>query len=284
MARPPRIEHPNALYHVTSRGNRQEEIFKDDTDRQVWLEVFASVCRRMDWHCYAYCLMGNHYHIIIETPLANLARGMRQLNGVYTQRTNSRHHHLGQIFKGRYKAIIFDKQNYLLEVCRQVAFNPVRAGMVAKSREWIWSSYLATSGEAPAPEWLSTLPVLTLFSQNIPLAQAAYRSFVRQGLDQTRVWDKVTKQIYLGDENFIRTTQALINNRAINDKIAIKQQLSAPKPLTTYQADFTNKQEAVARAFLDGHHTMKEIGAFFDIHYSTVSRWVKRFEQAPTAS
>ena len=281
MARPHRIEYPNALYHVTSRGKEQEEIFTDDTDRQQWLEVFSSVCCRMNWRCYGYCLMDSHYHIIIETPQANLARGMRQLNGVYTQKTNRRHHRSGQIYQGRYKAIIFHKEKYLLEVCRHVALNPVRAELVTKSRDWAWSSYLATSGEAQAPEWLYTKTVLTILSKNIPLAQSAYRSFVRQGINRPHLWDNVHNQIYLGDENFVRDTQARINQETQGKKIPNQQNLLALKPLTSYRDNFADKKEAVARAFLDGHHTMKEIGVFFNIHYSTVSRWVKRFEEKP---
>jgi len=279
MARPPRIEYPNALYHVTSRGKDRQDIFTDNADRQQWLEIFASVCNRMKWRCYGYCLMDSHYHIIIETPLANLAQGMRQLNGVYTQKTNFRHQRSGQIYQGRYKAIIFDKEKYLLEVCRHVALNPVRAGLVAKSQDWEWSSHPATSGKAEVPEWLHPKTVLTILSTNIPLAQSAYRSFVRQGINLSNLWDNVRNQIYLGDENFVRATQARINKETRGKKTPNQQNRLTQDPLTTYRDNFTDKQEAVAHAFLDGHHTMKEIGDFFDIHYSTVSRWVKRFEE-----
>ncbi len=279
MARPLRIEYPNALYHVTSRGDRREDIFNDDSDRQQWLEIFGSVCHRMNWQCYAYCLMGNHYHLVVETPQANLAKGMRQLNGVYTQKSNRRHDRVGHVFQGRYKAILIDKENYLLEVCRYVALNPVRAKMVTQSGDWRWSSYLPTCGEAKTPEWLSTEQVLAFFSPSKQLAQAAYRSFIRQGHNRPPLWDELHNQIYLGDDTFVRNAQAMIGKRNDILETPAGQRIAPKQALPTYNDQFPNKREAMVRAFLDGHYTMKEIGIFFNVHYSTVSRWVKRFEQ-----
>jgi putative transposase len=136
MARPLRIEFPGALYHVTSRGNGRADIFLDDGDRQLFLNVLATVCHRLHWLCYAYCLMTNHYHLVIETPDGNLAKGMRQLNGVYTQRFNRRHDHVGHILQGRYKAILVERDAYLLELARYVVLNPVRARMVEAPEHW----------------------------------------------------------------------------------------------------------------------------------------------------
>ncbi len=118
MARPLRIEYPGAVYHITSRGNALSRIYSDDVDRKRFLAVLSSVVKRYSWLCHAYCLMGNHYHLLIETPDADLSLGMRQLNGVYTQFYNLRHKHPGHIFQGRFKAIIVDKENYLFELCR----------------------------------------------------------------------------------------------------------------------------------------------------------------------
>jgi putative transposase len=129
MSRPLRIEYPGALYHLTSRGNARQDIFLDDTDRAVFLDVLASVIERHGWHLYAYCLMGNHYHLLAETPHSNLSRGMRWLNGVYTQRFNRRHERVGHILQGRFKAILAERESYLLELSRYTVLNPVRAGM-----------------------------------------------------------------------------------------------------------------------------------------------------------
>lgn len=127
MARPLRLEFPNALYHITSRADRRENIYDDDTDRIAFLETLGKVIADYNWLCHSYCLMDNHYHLIIETLDGNLSNGMRQLNGVYTQTTNRRHSRSGHLFQGRYKAILVDKNQYLLELARYVVLNPVRA-------------------------------------------------------------------------------------------------------------------------------------------------------------
>jgi len=139
MARPLRIEYNRALYHITSRGNAREAIFLNDEDRKLFLDILGSVKERSNWLCHAYCLMDNHYHLIVETPESNLSKGMRQLNGVYTQRFNKQHNRVGHLFQGRYKTIVVDKENYLLEVSRYVVLNPVRAKAVK-------NSYLGTAG------------------------------------------------------------------------------------------------------------------------------------------
>ena len=112
MARPLRLELAGGLYHVTSRGDRREDIYEDDDDRNKWLATLGSVCSRFNWRCHAYCLMDNHYHIVIETAEANLSKGMRQLNGVYTQYFNRRHDRAGHVFQGRYQGILVEKDSY----------------------------------------------------------------------------------------------------------------------------------------------------------------------------
>jgi putative transposase len=147
MARPLRLEFENALYHVTSRGDRRESIYRDDLDREGWLALLAAVCVRFNWRVYAYCLMSNHYHLLVQTLDGNLSSGMRQLNGVYTQQVNRRHGLSGHVFQGRFKAILVDADSYLLELARYVVLNPVRAGMVADAHTaWGQASHLARIG------------------------------------------------------------------------------------------------------------------------------------------
>jgi len=129
MARPLRIELAGALYHVTSRGDERRPIFFEDGDRSAFLAVLGEVIARFGWLCHAYCLMTNHYHLLVETPHANLSQGMRQLNGVYTQYVNRSHRRVGHLFQGRFKGILVEKESYLLELARYVVLNPVRAGM-----------------------------------------------------------------------------------------------------------------------------------------------------------
>ena len=143
MARPLRIEFADAFYHITSRGDRREAIYEDDEDRKAFLNILAEVVARYNWICHAFCLMTNHYHLLIETVDGNLSQGMRQLNGVYTQASNRRHRRVGHLFQGRFKGILVDKEAYLLELSRYVVLNPVRAGMVESPEQWPWSSYRA---------------------------------------------------------------------------------------------------------------------------------------------
>ena len=151
MSRPVRIQFEGALYHVTSRGDRREPIYEDNDDRSAFLDILGEVSETFNWICHAYCLMTNHYHLVIETPDGNLSKGMRQLNGVYTQASNRRHKRTGHLFQGRYKAILVDADAYLLELTRYVVLNPVRAGMVDEPGNWPWSSYQAMIGTVPPP-------------------------------------------------------------------------------------------------------------------------------------
>lgn len=152
MARPVRLEFGGALYQVTARGDRREAIYEDDADRAQFLGLLEQVVGQFNWRCPAYCLMSNHYHLVIATPDGNLPKGMRQLKGVFTQWSNRPASAHGAPVPGRYKAILVDADSYLLELTRYVVLNPVRAGMVASPAAWQWSSYHATTGEADAPK------------------------------------------------------------------------------------------------------------------------------------
>ena len=158
-ARSLRLEYAGALYHVTSRGDRREEIYEDDADRAMFLSIFGDVCCHYNWVCHSYCLMSNHYHLVIETPDANLSKGMRQLNGEYARQFNRVHKRVGHVFQGRYKAIHVEKESYLIELSRYVVLNPVRAYMVSEAEDWPWSNYRATTCllyTSPSPRDLST--------------------------------------------------------------------------------------------------------------------------------
>jgi len=201
MARPLRLEFAGACYHLTARGNRQEPIFDDDGDRLAFLDLLGKEVLQQGWKLYAFCLMGNHYHLLLETPEPNLVRGMRRLNGVYTQAFNRRHDRVGPVLQGRYKSILVDKQSYLLELCRYVVLNPVRAGMVASVEAWHWSSYLPTAGKLPCPPWLAAETVLDWFGEGAS-ARKAYMRFVVQGLGQPSPWQSLKGQVYLGSDTF----------------------------------------------------------------------------------
>jgi REP-associated tyrosine transposase len=278
MARPLRIELSGGVYHVTSRGDRREDIYLTDEDRETWLEVFGQVCERFNWVCHAWCQMTNHYHLLLETPEANLAQGMRQLNGVYTQRFNRAHDRVGHVFQGRYKAILVERDSHLLELARYVVLNPLRAKMVRRLENWPWSSYLATCGQAEAPAWLQTDWILAQFGQRRSNAIAKYVAFVHEGARLPSVWSQLQGQIYLGSEAFVKKMQALIEQKPSLEEIPRAQRRAIAQPLSDY-AEHYPRDEAMARAYLSGQHTMAEIARHFDVHYATVSRAVKRFEQ-----
>jgi putative transposase len=279
MARPLRLEFAGALYHVTSRGDGREDIYLSDEDRLAWLETFAAVCLRFNWVCHAYCLMSNHYHLIVETPDANLSIGMRQLNGVYTQRFNRTHGRVGHVFQGRFKAILVDKDSYLLELSRYVVLNPLRARMVRKLENYPWSSYLATGGQAAVPAWLHVDAILSQFSAQRVRAIAKYVTFVHDGQGLPSVWSQLQGQIFLGSEAFLKRVQTLIEEKPTLAEVPKAQQRARAKELKDFAKKFP-RDEAIARAFLSGHHTMASVADFFHVHYTTVSRVVKAFEAA----
>lgn len=198
MSRPVRIAFPDALYHVTARGDRREDIVEDDEDRWVFLQTLEKVISQFNWLCYAWCLMDNHYHLLIQTPDGNLSKGMRQLNGVYTQASNRRHRRVGHLFQGRFKAILVDSDVYLLELSRYVVLNPVRAGIVETPAEWIWSSYRETVGLVPPATWLAVDGLLAAFAEQRSLAQSRYAQFVKEGMQADTPWKQIKGQVFWG--------------------------------------------------------------------------------------
>jgi putative transposase len=294
MVRPLRIEYPGAVYHVTSRGDRREPIAKDDTDRAMFLEVLGQSLQRFDAQAWGYCLMGNHYHLVLHTREANLSRLMRQVNGVYTQSFNRRHGLTGHLFQGRFKAILVDSDSYLLEVCRYVDLNPVRAQMVKRPDAYAWSSYRALAGMAPCAPWLHAQPLYAQLAPGKSVAKAAaqYAEFVAQG-HGVALWDvALQQQIYLGDDAFIARMQshAGIDNASPQapKRAAQVSRIHASAPakdsdLQNYaKLKAHNKEERnqhIANAFYQGGHTQTAIAIAFKVSTSTVSRIVADFER-----
>lgn len=277
MARPLRIELAGGLYHVTSRGDRREDIYFGEADRIAWLETFNQVCARFNWTCHAWCQMTNHYHIVIETAEGNLAQGMRQLNGVYTQTINRNHKRVGHVFQGRYKAILVEKDSYLLELARYVVLNPLRARMVRDLAKWRWSSYRAMIGAEAAPDWLQTDWILGQFSPQRGRAVNRYIDFVREGVGLPSLWDKLRGQVYLGGDAFLTRMQKLAEKAAIGE-IPRAQRRPLAKPLNHYRDKATDPKKGMVAAYATGDYTMQEIADFFGVHYATVSRSVRQSE------
>lgn len=279
MARPLRIEFEGALYHVTSRGDRREAIYEDDDDRQQFLALLGQVVAQMNWLCYAYCLMANHYHLVIETPEGNLAKGMRQLNGVYTQASNRRHQRVGHLFQGRYKAIIVDKDAYLLELTRYVVLNPVRAGVVAEPGQWQWSSYNAMIGTQPSPAWLATAGLLAHFGKNRAKARARYAQFVAEGMEDAGPWKQVQRQIFLGDERFVTRLQTQLGTQREDINIPQIQRRPPPPSLPVIATQYPTRNEAIVAAYSTGEYSYQDIATYFGVHFTTVGRLVREARQ-----
>jgi len=277
MARPLRIELPGGIYHVTSRGDRREPIYLGDADRVAWLELLGEVCELHNWRCHGYCLMGNHYHFVVETPDANLSAGMRQLNGVYTQGFNRRHALSGHLFQGRFKAILVDRDAYLMALSRYVVLNPVRAGLTTHAGDWPWSSYRAMVGLAPAPVWLETDWVLAQFGHERAWAQQRFADFVAEGIGQPPVWDGLRHQVFLGDDVFVERVTRALPAYARSREIPRAQRRATAPTLVEFAQRYP-RREAMARAFQTGAYTLLEIGRHFGVHYSTVSRNVRRWK------
>jgi putative transposase len=227
MARPLRVEYPGAVYHVMARAHERASLFRDDTDREKFLALLAATARAEAWEVHAYCLMGNHYHLLVETPRGDLSRGMHSLNGRYSQWFNWRHDRRGHVLEGRFKAVLVQKQRHLLELIRYVVLNPVRAGLAARVGDWRWSSYLATAGRQAAPEWLATDWTLSQFARGRSQAREAFRRFVAEGKGAGEDIEKLLKRPYLGDREFQKRVRAILEGKAIEDKIPLRYRKAA---------------------------------------------------------
>jgi REP element-mobilizing transposase RayT len=228
MARRLRIEFPFAVYHVTSRGDRREPIFGDDFDRCRLLEVLEEALHRFDARALAWCLMPNHYHLVLQTRQANLSKVMRHINGVYTQRFNRRRDTVGHLFQGRFHAVLIEADSHLLEVGRYVELNPVRAGLVPLPAQWGWSSYRAHAGLSPAPPWLDVEAVRGYMLGRQAICEAdcreaaeRYVALVASAVAAEPWYRRVRQGQYLGSDEFIaqatRTSpSAPIGNNAIS--------------------------------------------------------------------
>jgi REP element-mobilizing transposase RayT len=280
MARPLRIEFPGALYHITSRGDAREDIYRGDGDRQMFLALLAEVCERFNWRGHAYCLMSNHYHLLMETPDANLSQGMRQLNGVYTRRFNDSHGRCGHVFQGRYKAIIVQKETYLKELARYIVLNPVRARMVERPQDWPWSSGLATMDHAPCPDWLCRDWLLSAFGSSEEAAVARYQRFVAEGIGQAGPWEQLKQQVFLGSDAFVEELSRRVPKDRDLGEVPLAQRRPPPKPLAEYISRYPDRDQAIAAAYASGGYTLKEIGSHFGLHYSRVSRIARAAKEA----
>ena len=283
MARPLRIEYSGALYHVTARGNERRRIFKDDEDRKLFLNTLKKVNKRFNWVCHAYTLMDNHYHLVIETPDGNLSKGMRQLNGVYTQAFNKRHKRVGHIFQGRYKAVLIQKETHLLEVCRYIVLNAVRSGSVKSPAAWKWSSYPATAGTGTSHPCLTTDWVLGQFGTQMASARKRYKKFVRDGIGEESIWSKVKGQVLLGENDFADKFFPYLKRHEEIKEIPKSQRFVNRPSLErifgeSMRADKRVRNKMIRAAIVEYGYNQKEVADHLNMHYSSISRLLKNEE------
>ena len=272
VSRPLRIPVAGGIYHVTARGNHRETIYVDEIDRHYWVEVLGHTCSRANWRVHAWCQMGNHYHLVVETPEPNISEGMRRLNGVYTQRINRRYDRTGHLFQGRFHAVLIERQTHLLELARYVVLNPVRANLVQATEEWNWSSYRATIGKASAPSWLETRWTHSQLGLETSSAIAQYIRFVKAGTDAMDLTPDLQLKAILGRSDFMATARRKgLELASATDLTEIKPAHCRAQALSLkeYQLRVADPREAMAQAYSSGGYSMREIAIHFGVHRTT---------------
>lgn len=274
MARPLRIEYPGAFYHITSRGNAKQNIFKTKNDFIDFLNILNENIERYNWKCYAYCLMSNHYHLLIKTLDPNLSQGMRQLNGIYTQKFNYKHKTVGHLFQGRYKAILIDEEKYFYELVRYIVLNPVRANMVKIPGNYPWSSHreMLANNEYGI---IDREDVLNRFD-----GVQEYEKYINQKIEDRDIWEDLKGGLVLGSINFVENIKKYISKeskKSANIK-KIEKHVGRPTLSEMFDGKYSDRKERnelIYKAFRDYGYSLSEIGREVGLHNSFVGKIVK---------
>ena len=298
MSRPWRIEFGGAFYHVLSRGVEKRDVFRDDVDRLSFLSILGRMSERFMIDLYAYVLMPNHYHLLIQTNAPNLSRSMQWLGTTYTGHFNRRHDRSGHLFQGRFKSILVENEAYLMQLSCYIHRNPVRAGLVERLAEYRWSSYIAYAYERAKPEWLDTELLLSQFTQ--PNRHKAYREKLQAyAAEEKRVWEDVRHGLLLGTEEFLDRIRSTYRDVETHEEIPQQRMVArslAPEVLLSKGAEILNCNiEAFRRAsristsqkedrdlliyllWEEGKYKNYEIGDLLGLGYSSVSRRASLF-------
>jgi hypothetical protein len=221
--------------------------------------------------------MTNHYHLLVETPDGNLSKGMRHLNGVYTQTYNRVHNKVGHVFQGRFKAIIVDKEEYLLQLCKYIVLNPVKANLVENAEDWHWSSYRATVGFSKAPNFLNIKWILSQFHVDKQKSINEYINYVNNGKDDTQLWKNLKGQIVLGKEKYIEKIKEFLNEKKNEQELASESRhIDRPELKILFEentlVDKKSRNIKISLAYLKHGYTLKEIAKYLGLHYTTISK------------
>ena len=293
MSRPLRIEYPGAFYHVTSRGNERKMVFQSTRDRERYLTYLESAHDRYGAIIHVYCLMGNHYHLLLETPRGNLSNVLHHINGAYTTYFNIKRGRSGHLFQGRFKGILVEKDAYCKELSRYIHLNPVRAGMVKSPSEYPWSSYRCFIGKDKKPDWLTTELVLGDFGGEGRKGYMRYREYVerRETKELESPFRRVIASTFLGSEEFINW----IRTEYLEKRKIDKRNIPAMKKVLTGPS-LEEIKKAVVKVIGEDHTLFKkmciylshqhsgmrldEIGTYFGMKGRAVSQLSRRFKEA----
>lgn len=287
MARPLRLERPGASYHISCAGNAGLKVFRGPEDSALFLDIMGETCRRHRWRCLAYCLLPDRYALVVVTEEATLSRGMRQVNGRYTQAFHRRHGTAGHLFQGRYRAVMVEPGPFLAGVCCDLLRQPVSRGLAPEAAAWRWSSYRATLGQQPtkaaAPDWLDCERLLATLGPDVEAARAQLAEHVARRPGDS-VWESLRHQVFLGSEAFVEArreeARQAASARGNLREIPQAQWRAPPPPLESFVESAQSRDEAMAKAYLSGAYSQAAIASYFKVHYSSVSRAVRRYEEA----
>ena len=240
--RQPRVDYAGAFHHVMSRGNGKQNIFLSDNDRKAFLSILEEVISDCDWTCHSYCLMDNHYHLLLETPMGRLSEGMQLLNGIFGGKFNKAHDAVGHVMQGRYTSRLVKDDNHFLILLRYMALNPVKAYLVREPSEWRWSSYRALAGLSPSPPFLTCDLSLQYFATNKEDAHNAYADYIHGFLPEA----------LSGSLGYCPSLEELLG-----------------------AFDRSSRDRAVHEAYNDFGFSMTEIADFLGVNCSTISRIIK---------
>ncbi|MGB9629275.1 MAG: transposase [Thermodesulfobacteriota bacterium] len=293
MSRPLRIEYPGAFYHITSRGNEKRSIYQTEKDYQRFIGYLESATERYGAKIHCFCLMPNHYHLLLETPRGNLHSILHHLNTSYTNYFNLKTGRVGHLFQGRYKGILVDKDNYALELSRYIHLNPVRAHLVKDPSQYPWSSYLAYSGKEKGWDWLQTDFILDQLSSKKREACRQYQAYVREVIekDLENPLKKVMASTLLGSEKFVEEVKRrwLEGIKPLRDIPALRKIISGPDLFSVLkesegmfgEGTVLSRRVALYLAHRLSGLPLEEIGKFFGgIGPSAVSQNTHRFEES----
>ncbi len=281
MTRQLRTEFPGALYHIYSRGNNKKTIFLEDVDRYKFLSMLNKALKEYNHLCYGYCIMGTHFHLMLETPDGNISRGMHLLHSTYAQYFNRKHDCIGHVFQGRFHSILVQRESYLLELCRYIVLNPVRAGLVKHPGEYKWSSFNEMTGTIKQEHRIITTKwILSHFGTETNKARKNYIDFVLDGIDKPSPFSHAVANTFLGNKEFLTSLESILKP-VLNRKDISSEQRYAYRPTLSelfehsecFTKEFRNK--VIFHAYSAYAYRQVDIARHVNLHRVTINNIIQ---------